>query len=175
MKSLYLNLFGRVSTVNLDKYNLNVNINNVKTISCTQDISPIMTQVNKINPDWTCNSDKILSPLEENNQLLNFLIDNLTNIFIINSVTVYLLFIVTLMLTFKFLINKDFQFTFLNKITFFNIKIGIKINSIISWYINLWHKSSFLWIFFILIVLFFTNLISSVALQKILNLLSNLK
>nr|UEX92829.1 hypothetical protein [Marasmius tenuissimus] len=158
----------------LDKNNLNVDItNNVKTISCSQDFSPIMNEVKKINPDWTSSSDKILSPLEENNQVLNFLIDNLNDIFIINSVTVYLLFIVTLMLTFKFLINKDFQFSFLNKITFFNI--GIKINSFIKWYINLWHKTSILWIFFILTVLFFTNLVSSLVLQKILIILTNLK
>lgn len=73
-----------------------------------------------------------MSPLENNEKIVTYLIDSLTDNFIINTVTVYLLFMLTLIFICKLLINKNIELKFLTKIKFFNIEIGTKIQNLIN-------------------------------------------
>jgi hypothetical protein len=148
-----------------------------KIIEADSDLSPILKEIKKSNPNWGTSEsqDVILSPLEnENNQILNFLIDSLTDKFIINVCTVYLLIMLTIIFICKFILNKQIEIKFLNKIKIFNIEIGSKINHLINWYINIWQTSSNFWIFFILFILIFGNTSSLYILYKVLYVLKKI-
>jgi hypothetical protein len=171
--------FGTGATFNKEKIKASFKcyeIGDKKIIEVDNDLSPILKEIKKTNPNWgtTDSQDVILSPLENNNEIIDFLIDSLTDLFVMIVGTVYLLLMLTIIFICKIAINKEIEIKFLTKLKIFNIEIGSKINNFINWYINIWQKSSNFWIFLILFVLIFGNTCSLYFLYKILYLLKKI-
>jgi hypothetical protein len=129
-------MFGTNIPVKINNVNL-VTSNGSPSLTGNVEISPILSEAKKVKVDWSA-----LSPLENNNSLIGYLIDNLNNHLIINIVTVYLLLIVFFIICCKFLLNNNLEIKYLNKIIIFKYPIGIKFNNFIKWYINIFKYSS---------------------------------
>lgn len=131
----------------------------------------VTSEVKKINVDWSKPSPLynaeiksklnsfILSPLENENFILEVLTDSL----ILEIIKIYFLIMLLILLVCKTVIKSDsFQLDFLNKYV-----LAQYFNLFLVKYINIWRKSSHFWIFFDLILLLIFSLTSFFALYKL--------
>ena len=101
---------------------------------------------------WTINS-----PYESESGLISFLIDNLTDHLYLAIISIYLLLMLLLIFICKFILSKDIEFKRISKIKIFKFNLGEKIAKLLTWYISIWQKSSYFWIFFIITTLIIFN------------------
>ena len=131
---------------------------NITTItSQKEETNQVINELNKLDPDWKDNF-WVESPADMSQPIFEKLIDILTDQLYINIIIVYLLFMLTIILIIKLLINKDYKFEFLNK-----YPLGSYLSKFLVFYISIWHRSSNMWIFFIIffVIIFNLNLIYS--------------
>lgn len=113
------------------------------------------------------------SPLENNDNNVALLIDVIKDHLVLEIIGIYLLFMLGIIFICKLLRN-NLELKFLSNIIIFKWPIGSYIKRFINWYINLWQKSSNIWIFFIIFNLIVFHCITTYSLFRILKFLNDI-
>ena len=94
----------------------------------------VLSELNKVGPYW---KDKlILSPLEPNTTLTQFVLESLNIHYLLNIIIIYLLIMLLIIFMCKLVLNQNTEFNNLNK-----YPLGNLINKFLVKYINIWQTS----------------------------------
>lgn len=135
------------------------------TLSVTSDIQKVNVDWSKPSPMYNAELKSNLQtfigcPLEKNE---NFILEIVTNSLALEFTKIYFLITLLVILACKLLIKSDsIQFEFLKKYT-----IGRYINTFLVKYINIWQKSSNIWIFLAIIILLISSITTFLTLNKL--------
>jgi hypothetical protein len=124
------------------------------------DNSKILKTLDQYNPNWK--DSFISSPLEPTDYIINTLNNNL----MLDYIILYLLFMLLIILSCKFVIREDIDSNSIKKYLFID-----SLSNLIKKYITIWKKSSNIWIYFILISIMISEIISIYSINNILLIL----
>lgn len=131
--------------------------------------SRVLEKLDQVDPDW---KDKfsINSPIENNEEFLQFITNHINNNLIIHFVILYFLFMLIIILTSKWALDNNIQFNWLK-----GTSIGNFVHYWLMKYISIWKAHTHIWIIYIIIIVIIFNFVSIYSLNQVLTALEILK
>jgi len=124
------------------------------------DNSKILKTLDQYNPNWK--DSFISSPLEP----IDYIINTLSNNLLLDYIILYLLLMLLIIFSCKFVIREDIDSNSIKKYLFSDL-----LSNLIKKYISIWQKSSNVWVYFILISIMISEIVSIYSINNILLIL----
>lgn len=149
-------------------YTHKITENNHEIIANNEQVSQVISEMSKTDPNWADKFFTINSPLEKseilNIPLVRAIIDIISSNLVLQFIILYLLIMVVIIFSTKVIVENKINFDNL-----LNYRLGKYPHKLITLYVNIWKNSANIWIYYILFCLIFFNCISIYSLYYILS------